>query len=174
MFELMRSYRQKKYNPGFNQIIATVRQCINVTINDFFLVIYKWKGVEENSQFFEMPRHGNAKNPDVPSYYRQDCSTRDEVDNLIEKGMSTEKIYTTLNKQSKFSVSETLKDPKFIDNRKYAKNRETVSELSGNSGEAQDIIHDIKEDGFIKAVAFTKDDYITINYLPQMLKDIER
>ena len=96
VFELMRSYRQNKYNPGFNQ------QCINETINDFFLVIYKWKGVGENSQFFEMPRHGNAKNPEVPSYYRQDCSARDEVDNLIEKGMSTEKIYTTLNKQSKF------------------------------------------------------------------------
>ena len=55
VFELMRSYIQNNYNPGFNQIVATVRQCINETINHFFLVIYKWKGVEENSQFFEMP-----------------------------------------------------------------------------------------------------------------------
>ena len=67
VFELMRSYRQYKYSPGFNQIIATVRQCINETINYFFLVIYKWKGVEENSQFFETPRHGNAKNPELLS-----------------------------------------------------------------------------------------------------------
>ena len=63
--------------------------------------------------------------------------------------------------------------PKFIDNRKYAK-KAPASTSADEVPEAECIIKCTKEDKFIKSATFLKDGYHTVNYVDQMMKDIER
>ena len=79
----------------------------------------------------------------------------------------------TLGKEASTTVSETLMSPKFIDNRKYAK-KAPASTSVDEVAESEGIIKYIKEDKFIKSATFLKDGYHTVNYVDQMMKDIER
>ena len=71
-----------------------------------------------------MPRHGNAINSYAPPYYRQDPSVKTAIDQKLNQGWSTEKIYVNLT-ESESTLSETIKNPKVIDNRKYKQKKKS-------------------------------------------------
>ena len=178
VYVLIRRYRQSKFNPEFTNMIGTVRPILQHAIMDFYAVIYKWKeGSCNNRGNFLMPRHGNAKRPTVSPYYRQDPSLHKHIDGMIGDGMSSECIYSDLSHREATTVSQTIRDPKVISNRRYnAKHcgKSVDCEKGEEETEAQQIIKYVKEDDFIRTVTFTKDKYYTINVLPKMMKDIER
>ena len=60
VYQLTRNYRESKNNPDFSQMIATIRKPEKKVIEDYYLVIYKWKPDADSSEFL-MPRHGNSK-----------------------------------------------------------------------------------------------------------------
>ena len=115
-YELTRYYRTSKFNPEFSRTIATVKAITDKELKPFYLVLYKWAAGE--SKEFSLPRHGNAKKP-TSSYFRKDPRTFTAIDNLLEEGMPTDKVYNTLIKEKTTTVSETITDPKMIENRKY-------------------------------------------------------
>ena len=48
------------------------------------------------------------------------------IDENLQKGWSIEKVYLNLTKEETDSVSETLKNLKIINNRKYKLNNKTI------------------------------------------------
>ena len=85
-------------------------------LKPFYLVLYKWTSGE--SEEFFLPRHGNAKKPTSSSYLRKDPRTFTAIDNLLDEGIPTDKVYNTLIKEKTTTVNETIPGPKMIANRK--------------------------------------------------------
>jgi len=114
VYEIKRSYRQNKSNSWLSQIISQVR-CVNEKdYHKFYLVVYKTdKDHEEiKEEIFEMPRHGNAENPNAPLYYRQDPVLKSVIEDKLKLGHSTEKIYISLiNDQEESTLSENDSKP---------------------------------------------------------------
>ena len=50
VYQLTRNHRESKNNPDFSQMIATIRKPEKV-IEDYYLVIYKWKPDADSSEF---------------------------------------------------------------------------------------------------------------------------
>ncbi|PFX17680.1 hypothetical protein AWC38_SpisGene17985 [Stylophora pistillata] len=89
VFELTRFYRASKWNPTFARTIATVKEIKEKELKPYYLVIYKWT---EGEKEFVTQRHGNAKKPTSSSYFRKEPEVFSTIDNLLDKGMSTDKI----------------------------------------------------------------------------------
>ena len=89
----------------------------------YYLVVYKVIPHEESKQF-SLPPHRNAKHPLAPPYFRQDPATVAAIDKKLQKGWSTEKVYTNLVKEETDTLSKTLKTPP-NNNRKYKLNNKT-------------------------------------------------
>ena len=94
VYKLTRYYRTSKFNPEFSQTIATVKAVTDEELKPFYLVLYKWAS-GESKEFF-LRRHGNAKKPTSSSYFRKDPHTFTAIDNLLDEGMPTDKVYNTL------------------------------------------------------------------------------
>ena len=116
-----------------------------------------------------------ATRPTTTSYYRKDPALFHEIDELLDKGYSTDKVYCLITKKKKHSVSETVSGPKMINDRKYAaKNKENFSEKETGS-EAENLVSSLREtDSMAQTVIFCKEQYITVNVLPQMINDLFR
>ena len=170
IFKLTRYYRSSKHNPEFKHTIATVRRYLEKDTKPYFLVIYKWIGDGERD--FLMPRHGNATNPTTSAYFRKDEFLLSKVDNMLGKGLSTDKIYNNLTKQKTNTVSETITGPKLIDNRKYTAYRNSSAE--SKLTEAEVLISSFASNNLVENVIFTKDRYVSFNTLPQMINDLYR
>ena len=84
----------------------------------YYLVVYKVIPHEKNKQF-SLPRHRNAKHSQETLYFRQDRVTVAAIDEKLQKGWLTEKVYVNLTKEETNTLSETLKNPNIINNRKY-------------------------------------------------------
>ena len=67
-----------------------------------------------------------AKHPQALPYFGQDPLTVAAIDENLQKGWSIEKVYLNLTKEETDSVSETLKNLKIINNRKYKLNNKTI------------------------------------------------
>ena len=138
----------------------------------FYLVLYKW-AAGESKEFF-LPRHGNARKPTSSSYFRKDPRTFTAIDNLLEEGMPTDKVYNTLIKEKTTTVSETITDPKMIENRKYKNMKATSSETTLERSEPETLIRSLQTIPLNSSVTFTKEQYISVNSSPNMLNDIYR
>mgnify|MGYP001800289267 CR=1 FL=1 len=114
-FELTRFYRASKWNPTFTRTIATVKGVQEKELRPFYLVMYKWT---EGKKEFVIQRHGNAKKPTSSSYFRKDPEVFSTIDNLLDQGMSTDKIYSQMTHRSASTVSQTISNPKMIANRR--------------------------------------------------------
>ena len=118
-----------------------------------------------------MPRHGNTVNSHAPPYYWQDPSVKTAVDVKLNQGWSTEKICVNLT-ENESTLSETIKNPKVIDNRKY-KQKEKSKNISGIQSEAEIIVNYLKEDdALVKSVNLNKDKYNTLNFIQEQLWDV--
>ena len=96
---------------------------------------------------------------------------RDAIDSELQQGRTTDQIYTKLANIEASTISETIKSPKIIDNRKYKqKSEQRCEKLS----EVDSLIKLVKEDSLVRSVVFMEDHYMAINFLPQMLKDMNR
>ena len=129
VYEIKRSYRQNKYNPWLTNIISQVKPVSSQHYHHYYLMIYKTASQEEDAVAppFIMPRHGNATNPGASAYYRQD-SFKEIIDKRINLGQSNDRIYVDLASKEKNSLSETVRDPKLISNRKYASKEKNQNE----------------------------------------------
>jgi len=121
VYEVKRSYRQNKSNPWLSQCISEVRNMNDKKYHSYYLVVYKVAGNETPGDFI-MERRGNASHPHTPIYYRQDPTIVDKIDEKIKSGQYTDKIYVDL-LDDKDTLSETIKNPRIIENRK-ARNKE--------------------------------------------------
>ena len=92
---------------------------------------------------------------------------------MIEQGHSTDVIYTKMNEKRVSTVSETIKDPKFIDNRKYTRKIDNQDPNLERDSAAETILKSVKTGEFIKSATFNDQSYSTINYLAQMMEDIK-
>ena len=90
----------------------------------------------------------------------------------MQKGWSTEKVYINLTKEETETLSETLKNPKIINNRKYKLNNKTIKPPK-QENEVECIIKYLeKEDRFAKPSHLNHCEYSTVNFIPEQLWDI--
>ena len=90
----------------------------------------------------------------------------------MQKGWSTEKVYIHLTKEETDSLSETLKSPKRINNRKCKLNNEAIKPQN-QYNEVECIVKYLKkEDNFLKSFLLDHCEYSTVNFIPEQLWDI--
>ena len=138
--------------------------------------MYKWADGEVRK--FHLPRHGNATKSSSGSYFRKDPSLFAEVDNMLEKGLSTDQVYTFVARKGAGTVSETISGPKLVDNRKLLMTeRDSSNTTCANkpfTSEAGDMISLLRSNDLLQFVTFAKEHYVALNLLPQMLNDLHR
>ena len=141
------TYHQNKENPWLSVCITQIRGLLRKVFQPYYSVVYKVIPREENKQF-SLPRHGNGKHPHAPPYFRQDPATVAAIDEKLQEGWSIEKVYINLTKEETDTLSETLKNPKIINNREYKLNNKTIK-LPKQENEVECIIKYLKkEDSF--------------------------
>ena len=173
VYEIKRSYRQNRNNPWLTQTISQVKHVEESQYHRYYLVVYKKTDCDQEIDFI-MPRHGNAVNPTAPTYYQQDPPIKENINDSINNGKSTEQIYVELAEKDGETLSETIRNPKVFENRKYKINEKAVSENSGKT-DAECIIQYIKKEGsFTKSFHLEQQHYTAINYTGYQLSDIER
>ena len=92
----------------------------------------------------------------------------------MQKGWSTEKVYINLTKEETETLSETLKNPKIINNRKYKLNNKTIN-APKQENEVECIVKYLeKEDRFVKSSHLDHCEYSTVNFIAEQLWDIYR
>ena len=144
----------------------------------YYLMIYKTTSQEEDAVAppLIMPRHGSETNPGACAYYRQDSSVKETIDKRTNLGQSNDRIYVDLASKEKNSLSETVRDPKVISNRKYAskEKNQNGADVNKDTG-AECIVRYIKRnDNYIKSFHLDSEQYSAINYLPHQMTDIKR
>ena len=84
------------------------------------------------------------------------------------------KKYSNINltKEETETLSETLKNPKIINNRKYKLNNKTIN-APKQENEVECIVKYLeKEDRFVKSSHLDHCEYSTVNFIPKQLRDI--
>lgn len=102
VYELQRQYRVSKSNNGFSNIIVTIRKVEQEKIEDYYLLIYRWNDdCKINEENFVLERHGNAKKPHAPTYFRQNPSLMEKAKDALQSGSSCSNVYNRLTKEAK-------------------------------------------------------------------------
>lgn len=175
VYELTRLYRTSKSNPDFSRTIATIRACNEHEPKPHYLVMYRWAGEDQGPEDFVLPRHGNATRPTTNAYYRKDPKLLKEIDHMLEMGMSTDRVYSTIAKKKEETVSQTVTGPKVIDNRKYASKKASESNNQQDvRSEAEVLVSSLQTIPLVNSVTFSKEQYVSVNVLPNMLNDLFR
>lgn len=126
-----------KWNPTFTGIIATVKGVIEKELRSFYLVMYKWT---EGEKEFVTPQHGNAKKPTSSSYFRRDPEVFNTINNLLDRGMSTDKIYSQMAHKNTNTVSQTVCNPKMIAKQQYNNKVSSGTSTAAEYSEAESLI----------------------------------
>lgn len=103
IYELVRRYRISKNNPAFSRTIATVRACDDHEPKSHYLVMYRWAG-----------EHLGPEDRNKVHNYRKDTKLLKEIDDMLQKGMSTDRVYNNIAKKKEQTMSETVTGPKVI------------------------------------------------------------
>ena len=99
VFELQRTYHQSKLNPTFLRMMAFIRPVDQDNHIPYYFLSYQWTdGVEKE---FLVGRHGNAKHPHAPTYFRQTNQIKKKAEERLEAGHSSGKVYRDLIKDAK-------------------------------------------------------------------------
>ncbi len=138
--------------------------------------MYRWANKDQGPKDFILPRHGNATHPTTSPYYRKDPALFNEIDELLDKGYSTDKVYCEIAKRKEHSVSETVTGPKMIDNRKFATKMKDNNNMPQKTlSEVENLVSSLQEaDSMVNTVIFDKEQYISVNFLHQMIDDLFR
>ena len=171
VYELVRRYRISKNNPDFSRTIPTFTACDDREPKPHYLVMYRWAGEHQGPEDFVLSRHGNATRSTTNAYYRKDPKLLQEIDDMLQKGMSKDRVYNNIATRKEETVSETVTGPKVIDNRKY------VSKKAYRSNNQQDVRSEAEVlvsslQTIPNSVTFNKDQYISVIFLPSMLNDL--
>ena len=88
---------------------------------------------------------------------------------MLQKGMSTDRVYSTIAKKKAESVSQRVASPKMIDNKKYASKKA----CEGNNqqdvrSEAAVLVSSLQTIPLVNSVTFTKEQYVSGNFLPSI------
>jgi len=174
VYEMSRQYHSSKHNPTFTRTIITIRCMTKQEINPFYTIIYKWSSAKKG--LFIVPHHGNASKPQSSQYYRKDPSLSHEVDKQLASGLSTDQVYNNLSKARAETVSETISEPKFVDNRKFALKTEHSNEerKDTRSSETEQLISSLHTNPLVSSVVFTKEKYVSVNSTQYMLEHLHR
>ena len=77
---------------------------------------------------------------------------------MLQKGMSTDRVYSTIAKKQEETVSETVTGPKVIDNRKYASKKACESNNQQDvRSEAEALVFSLQTIPLVNSVTFTKE-----------------
>ena len=95
VYELTRMYKHSKYNPNVFRTIVSMRACEEKEPKPYFVVNYRWTKEGLGPENFVLPRHGNVTRRTTSAYYRKDQQLLAEIDGFLEKGMSTDQVYST-------------------------------------------------------------------------------
>ena len=173
VYELTRLYRTSKHNADFSRTIAFVRACNEKEPKPYYLVMYRWAREDQGPGDFVLPRHGNAARPTTSAYYRKDPNVFTQIDEMLDKGISTDRIYSSMAKEKEETVSQTVTGPKVIDNRKYAKKAASQNIIQHDvRSEAEVLVSSLHTVPMVNSVAFSKEQYVSVNFLPNMLNDL--
>jgi len=163
VYELTRLYRTSKNNPDFSRTIAFVQECNENEPKPFYLVMYRWARDDQGPRDFVLPRHGNASRPTTNAYYRQDPKIFSEIDSMLEKGMSTDSIYSSISQQKEATVSQTVTGPKVIENRKYASKKSSSDDIQPEvQSEAEVLVSSLHTISMVNSVTFSKEQYLSV------------
>lgn len=169
---LTRHYRYSKSN-NFSNMIATVR-CVKNSVppNKYYLYLNRWIG--DQSEIFNIERHGNATKPHVNAYYKKDKSVLTNVRSVLADGVAPDEVYVKVSQQNctTSSVSEMLNTPKVVHNAKHQMQRKekTVDTLT----EAESLINLLHNGSIVRSIRFTGECYMSFNYMPFMLHELYR
>lgn len=89
--------------------------------------------------------------------------------------MSTDQVYSTIANRKEDTVSQTVCGPKMIDNRKLA-SKKTVENNKQQDlrSEAEVLVSSLRTVPMFNSMTINKDQYVSINLLPNMLNDLYR
>ena len=177
VYELTRMYRKSKYNPDFNRTIVTVRACDEKELKPYYLVIYRWAREDMGPKDFVLFRHGNATRSSTNAYFRKDPKLFLEIDGTLEEGLSTDIVYNTIAKRKEETVSQTVSGAKMIDNRKLASKNASENNIKYGAcsySEAEVLVFSLHTVPRFNSVTFNKEQYVSVNFLPNMLNDLFR
>lgn len=89
--------------------------------------------------------------------------------------MSTDQVYSTIANRKEDTVSQTVCGPKMIDNRKLA-SKKTVENNKQQDlrSEAEVLVSSLQTVPMFNSMTINKDQYVSINLLPNMLNDLYR
>ena len=176
IYELTCLYRTSKSNPDFSRTTAFVRACNEKEPKPYYLVMYCWARENQGPEDFVLPRHGNATRPTTSSYYRKDPTLLTQIDSMMKMGMSTDRIYSNLTKKKEDTVSETVPGPKVIENRRYSSKKKATENVGKQEvgSEAKVLVTSIHTVPMVNSVTFSKEQYVSVNFLPNMLNDLYR
>ncbi|KXJ09617.1 hypothetical protein AC249_AIPGENE23030 [Exaiptasia diaphana] len=160
VFELTRYYRASKSNPTFTRNISTVKGAREKDIRPFFLVMYKCSGEVKE---FVTQRDGNAKKSTSSNYFHKDPEVFKTIDTMLEKGLSTDKIYNEMIQSSINTVSQTISHPKMIANRRQNNKGHKDTTSANQYSEAETLIASLHKIPIIHSVTFTKEQYAAVD-----------
>ena len=177
IYEVTRHYYTRKNNLGFSCTIATVKAQVENDPKPFYMIIYKW--ADGANYDFVLPHHGNASKPASGSYFRKDLSLFAELDDMLNRGLSTDQVYCSPSKQQNSTMSVAISSPKVVENRRCKKKKQRESKSTTVTGgkqfsEPEKMIASLHSNSLMKSVTFTKDHYTTLNALPNMLHNVYR
>ena len=133
------------------------------------ITLSRWAGEHPRPEDFVLSRHGNATRSTTNLYYRKDTKLLKEIDDMLQKGMSKDRVYNNIAKKKKQTVSETVTGPKVIDNRGYAsKNAYGSNNQQDVCSEAEVLVFSLQTIPMVNSVTFNKDQYVSVNFLPRM------
>ena len=173
VFELKWEYHKSKHNPKFSRMTDMVKAVVKREKRPFCLIMYKWADGEVRK--FHLPRHRNATKSFSGLYFRKDPSLFAEVNNMLKKGLSTDQVYTFVARKGAGTVSETISGPKLVNNRKLLMKRDSSNTTSANkpfTSEEGEMISLLQSNYLLQSVTFTKQHYVALNLLLQMLNDL--
>ena len=89
--------------------------------------------------------------------------------------MSTDRVYSTIGNRKEDTVSQTVCGPKMTDNQKLASKKPVENNKQQDlRSEAEVLVSSLRTVPMFNSVTFNKDQYVSVNSLPNMLNDLYR
>ena len=111
-------------------------------------------------------------------YFKSGHSSKSDLNSgyfqfrAIFQGMSTDLVYSTIANRKEDTVSQTVCGPKMIDNPKLASKKTVENNKQDLRSEAEVLVSSLQTVPMFNSVMFNKDQYVSVNLLPNMLNDL--
>ena len=188
VYTLRREYRKGKHNPRFYHVLATIsRYGEDKWCNNYYMSCYFWKDNERHSwkdgtpdEIFFTPRHGNAKKPTAPAYFKTEPAVLNEAKTMLQSN-SPSFVYSKLSSPDSQnspgnspSFSGQIRNPRQLYN--MHKNGKEDSKDSKES-EFERMTHMVKNPNvqpFVRSVVMLEKSYASFAFTEFTMKNLER